>query len=126
MLEDLSKSHDLFLYSCGEESIQIKRVMDVAFDHFFKGVGIPERKTARPLTRFMLANNLSPKSTWVVGNSRKSDIEPALEVGVPASQCILIASYSWSADDANITEPIHVVHELSEVAPIIQKTAVLV
>jgi len=121
MLDELNKSHSLFLYSKGEAEIQIKKILMANMDSYFTGVWITKAKTVKQLTKQMLENKLNIKTTWVLGNSPKNDLGPALEIGVNPENCILIESYMWEEDKLAITAPIHRIKHLSEVVPLTKK-----
>src|SRR2546430_5504574 len=107
MLDELSKDYLLYLYSLGEEEIQIKKIVRAGMDGYFKGVWITDRKIVKVLTKFMLDNELNIKTTWVLGNSPAYDILPALEIGVDPENCIWIDSYMRESDKADLPMKVH-------------------
>ena len=124
MLEELSKDYTLFLYTKGEESIQSKKILIANLDSYFKGVWITDRKTVKILTRFMLDNDLNIRTTWVLGNSPKNDLCPAIEVGIIPENCIWIDSYIWEEDKAQLPEGVHRIQSLDEVVPITRQLVI--
>lgn len=124
MLAQLGKDYTLYLYSKGEESIQVKKILRARLDGYFEGVWITNQKTVKVLTKFMYDNKVNVRTTWVLGNSSSADILPAYEIGVPAHQLIWIDSYEWEEDKARLPEGVHKIHTLDEVVPITRRVAV--
>ena len=124
MLDSLYKDFTLYLFTKGEEEIQSKKILIADMDEYFKGVWITDRKTVKVLTKFMLDNELNVKTTWVLGNSPKSDILPPYEIGVPVHQLIWIDSYTWEEDRAPLPDGVHKIQTLDEVLPITKKVVV--
>lgn len=97
-LIDFSK---LFLISRGNESLQFKKIRDVGLDQFFTPLNtlIVKYKDKQVFSDFMKLHSLRKDITWSIGDSIKSDINPAIEIGV---KCILISypstSYQWQQD----------------------------
>lgn len=124
MLYELSHEYTLYLYTKGNEKIQIKKILKADLDPYFKGVWITDAKTLKMLTMFMLKHELSTRSTWVLGNSTNSDILPSVELGIPVHQSIYIESYEWEEDHGILPVGVHRIKTLGEVVPITNKLIV--
>jgi putative hydrolase of the HAD superfamily len=80
----LGHRHDLLLLTKGDEhEQQSKIVVSGLGDHFRRIVIVPE-KTTEVYVRLVENEQLDPGRTWMIGNSPKSDIGPALAAGLGA------------------------------------------
>ena len=80
----LGTRHDLLLLTKGDErEQQSKIVVSGLGDHFRRIVIVPE-KTTEVYVRLVETERLDPARTWMIGNSPKSDINPALGAGLNA------------------------------------------
>ena len=80
----LGQRHDLLLLTKGDEhEQQSKIVVSGLGDHFRRIVIVPE-KTTEVYVRLVETEQLDPARTWMIGNSPKSDIGPALAAGLGA------------------------------------------
>jgi putative hydrolase of the HAD superfamily len=83
-LEYLSARHRLILVTKGHFPEQSGKVERSAVKQYFKAVEIVAEKDPAAYTRIVEKYALSPNATWMVGNSPKSDINPALAAGLNA------------------------------------------
>lgn len=91
----LKTFYRLFLYSVGDLEVQWKKVNDLHLEPFFEHIYITERKTSDQLAQILVEQHLQPASSWMVGNSLRSDINPALRLGL---RCIWFQAHSWDYD----------------------------
>ncbi|MGE3796898.1 MAG: HAD family hydrolase [Thermomicrobiales bacterium] len=83
-LPQLASRHELVIFTKGSEREQRSKIEKSGIDmHFLDAVVVPEKneESYRDVIRRLAWN---PDSTWMVGNSPKSDINPALAVGLNA------------------------------------------
>jgi putative hydrolase of the HAD superfamily len=83
-LEYLASRHDLTLFTKGhpeEQKLKIDR-SDLAI--WFGHTAIVREKDAAAYRELVAAREMDPERTWMIGNSPKSDINPALEAGLNA------------------------------------------
>jgi putative hydrolase of the HAD superfamily len=121
VLEDLYGRHCLILYSGGTKTIQLQRLKNLGFDRFFTAVYFCETKTAFDLKKILWEQHLVPEITWMVGNSPKSDINPALSLGL---NCIWLKSASWVYDkEAFADRRVHKITSLREIPGILSRKA---
>jgi putative hydrolase of the HAD superfamily len=83
-LTDLGGRHDLLLLTKGDPEEQRRKLDASQLAHHFRSVHIVAEKdvdTYRWLTRH---HSLTPATTWMIGNSPKSDINPARHAGMNA------------------------------------------
>ncbi len=83
-LEYLASRHDLTLFTKGhpeEQKLKIDR-SDLAI--YFGHTAIVKEKNAAAYRALCAERRLDPRRTWMIGNSPRSDINPALEAGLGA------------------------------------------
>ncbi len=83
-LEYLSGRHRLILMTKGNLPEQSGKVERSGLQKFFASVEIVAEKNAAIYTSVVEKHSLNHDSTWMVGNSPKSDINPALAAGLHA------------------------------------------
>ena len=74
----------LLLLTKGNWDVQESKLARSGLGHLFDGVHIVSEKDADVVRGLVAEYGLQPEQTWVVGNSPRSDINPALEAGVGA------------------------------------------
>jgi putative hydrolase of the HAD superfamily len=80
----LSGGHDLLLLTKGCESEQRRKVDQSGLHPYFREVVVVREKDAATYQRVVREHALAQERSWMVGNSPKSDINPALEAGLGA------------------------------------------
>jgi len=83
-LARLSDRCRLLLLTKGDRETQEGKLARSALGSFFEGVHVVPEKDADVIRRLVVCYGLQPECTWMVGNSPRSDINPALEAGVGA------------------------------------------
>jgi putative hydrolase of the HAD superfamily len=83
-LHHLSKRHHLILMTKGAEAEQRGKVERSGLKKYFAAVEIVAEKDERAYRAIVSKHRLQGASTWMVGNSPKSDINPALAAGLNA------------------------------------------
>jgi putative hydrolase of the HAD superfamily len=83
-LEYLSLRHDLTLFTKGHREEQKLKIGRSGLGVFFGHTAIVKEKDATAYRRLVEERSMDPKLTWMIGNSPKSDINPALEAGLNA------------------------------------------
>jgi putative hydrolase of the HAD superfamily len=83
-LEYLSPRHDLVLLTKGDIEEQKLKVERSGIEGFFRQVVIVPEKDIATYHGVISEVGVDPKRTWMVGNSPRSDINPALAVGLNA------------------------------------------
>jgi len=83
-LEYLSGKHHLILMTKGNVTEQSGKVERSGLKEFFAAVEIVAEKNPQTYTEVVGKYGLAHDATWMVGNSPKSDINPALAVGLNA------------------------------------------
>ncbi|HEY8677943.1 MAG TPA: HAD family hydrolase [Candidatus Dormibacteraeota bacterium] len=80
----LATRHRLLLFTKGDLDEQRLKVDRSGLERFFQEVIIAREKDAAAYRDMTQAYHLDPLLTWMVGNSPRSDINPALEAGLKA------------------------------------------
>lgn len=77
------QGHELYLHTGGEEENQRRKIAQLQLAAFFDNrVFISKHKDVRALTQIMKTMEFDPRSTWMVGNSLRTDVLPGLEEGI--------------------------------------------
>ncbi|ANE47786.1 HAD family hydrolase [Paenibacillus swuensis] len=105
MLEVLQKlkdeGHLLCLYTGGVEAIQQKKVDKLQLSTFFEDrIYIAQHKTVDVLERILVEHQYDRKHTWMIGNSIRTDIVPALQTGIHA--IFIPAQVEWQYNNIEI------------------------
>jgi putative hydrolase of the HAD superfamily len=80
----LSSRHDLTLFTKGNPEEQKLKLDRSGLAVFFGHTAIVKEKNAESYSFLVEQRGLDKTQTWMIGNSPKSDINPALEVGLNA------------------------------------------
>jgi putative hydrolase of the HAD superfamily len=83
-LQYLASRHDLTLFTKGHPEEQRLKVDRSGLGAYFGHTAIVKEKDAAAYLRLVEERALDPARTWMIGNSPKSDINPALEAGLNA------------------------------------------
>lgn len=80
----LASRHDLTLFTKGHPDEQRLKVDRSGLGRYFSHTAIVKEKDAPAYRRLLRDRGFDPPRTWMIGNSPKSDINPALEAGLNA------------------------------------------
>jgi putative hydrolase of the HAD superfamily len=83
-LDYLSARHDLFLLTKGDSEEQKLKVERSGIEEYFEQVVIVPEKDVSTYHHIISELQIDPQFTWMVGNSPRSDINPALAAGLNA------------------------------------------
>jgi len=83
-LEYLSLRHDLTLFTKGHPDEQRLKVDRSGLGVFFQHTAIVREKDTKAYRNLVSERQLDPDRTWMIGNSPKSDVNPAMEAGLNA------------------------------------------
>lgn len=99
-LTELGGRHELFLLTKGDNEEQRAKVTASELEHHFRGVHIVVEKDAEVYRWLTAEHSLAPATTWMIGNSPKSDILPARQAGLNA--VFIPNANTWSLEEAEI------------------------
>ena len=83
-LEYLSSRHELTLFTKGHPDEQKLKLDRSGLGVYFAHTAIVKEKDSAAYTKLVTERSLDPQRSWMIGNSPKSDINPALECGLNA------------------------------------------
>jgi len=101
-LQELSTRHKLILMTKGDHAEQADKVRRSGLAGFFSAVEIVREKEPSAYHAVIGRHELRPQSTWMVGNSPKSDINPALSAGLHAIH--LFHKDTWILEHAELSQ----------------------
>jgi len=83
-LEYLAPRHDLTLFTKGHPEEQRLKIDRSGLGGYFAHTAIVKEKHADAYRALVRERGMAPAQTWMIGNSPKSDVNPALEAGLNA------------------------------------------
>ncbi|MCM3631756.1 MULTISPECIES: HAD family hydrolase [Paenibacillus] len=79
------QGHELHLYTGGEHSIQLRKIHDMDLKRYFDDrIYIRQVKNISALDELLTEHAFERSRTWMIGNSIRNDIVPALHAGIHA------------------------------------------
>jgi putative hydrolase of the HAD superfamily len=99
-LADLAMRHRLILMTKGDHAEQADKVKRSGLRVHFSAVEIVAEKDPATYHAVMERHELKPHTTWMIGNSPKSDINPALASGLHA--VFLFHKDTWVLEHAEV------------------------
>jgi putative hydrolase of the HAD superfamily len=83
-LEYLAARHDLTLFTKGHPEEQKLKIDRSGLGVWFSHTAIVKEKDAPAYRALIEGRRMDPERTWMIGNSPKSDINPAIDAGLRA------------------------------------------
>jgi putative hydrolase of the HAD superfamily len=102
-LAELSARHHLILMTKGNHPEQADKFARSGLAPFFSAVEIVPEKDPTAYHSVVARHELKPHTTWMIGNSPKSDINPALAAGLHAVH--LFHPDTWVLEHAALDTP---------------------
>ncbi len=99
-LADLASRHRLILMTKGNHAEQADKLARSGLSELFTAVEIVAEKDAPTYRHVILHQNIAARSAWMIGNSPKSDINPALAAGLHA--VFLFHKDTWVLEHATV------------------------
>lgn len=99
-LKRLGTHHDLYIVTKGNYDEQRLKIEASGMEPLFDGVIITHEKSAATYHDAVASLGLAPERTWMIGNSPRSDINPALEAGINA--VFIPHPHTWRLEKAEI------------------------
>ena len=99
-LEYLSLRHDLTLFTKGHPKEQKLKIERSGLGTFFGHTAIVKEKDAEAYRRLVEDRGMDRRRAWMIGNSPKSDINPALEAGLNAA--FVPHAHTWVLENQDI------------------------
>ena len=98
----LSERHDLTLFTKGNPDEQLMKVERSELGRYFAHRAVVKEKDAGAYSRIVTERGMGRDSTWMIGNSPKSDINPALEAGLNA--VLVPHPHTWVLEHQDLRE----------------------
>jgi putative hydrolase of the HAD superfamily len=102
-LRELARCHRLLLFTKGQPDEQIRKLERSGLRPLFHRIGIPLEKNTMAYRLLMAQAELEPARTVMIGNSPRSDINPALRAGMRAAVYIP-HPHTWDLEHEEIDE----------------------
>ena len=83
-LADLAARHQLTLFTKGHPEEQKLKIDRSGLAGFFRSTCIVREKDAAAYRSLVADRSMEPSRSWMIGNSPRSDVNPALEAGLNA------------------------------------------
>jgi putative hydrolase of the HAD superfamily len=98
----LAPRHDLTLFTKGHPEEQRLKVDRSGLGRYFAHTAIVKEKDAPAYRRLIEDRGFNPARTWMIGNSPKSDINPALDAGLNA--VLVPHEHTWVLEHQDLRE----------------------
>lgn len=93
--------HELHLYTGGEVLIQRRKIDKMSLDRYFgPRIYIRQHKNNEALEQILSDGGFNRKHTWMIGNSIRTDVVPALTAGIHAIH--MKAATEWEYNNIGI------------------------
>lgn len=102
-LADLATRHRLILMTKGNHAEQADKLARSGVAPFFSAVEIVAEKDPATYSAVIARHELTPHTSWMIGNSPKSDINPALAAGLHV--VFLFHKDTWVLEHAEVDQP---------------------
>ncbi len=101
-LAELASRHDLTLFTKGHPEEQRLKVDRSGLGRYFAHTAIVREKDADAYLRLARERAFEHRHTWMIGNSPKSDINPALDAGLNA--VLVPHPHTWVLEHQDLRE----------------------
>jgi putative hydrolase of the HAD superfamily len=95
-LVELADRHTLMMLTKGQRDEQMAKLDRVGLTHLFSRVETPHEKDVDAYRRLIREAALHPEHTWMIGNSPRSDINPAVRAGLRA--VFIPHTFTWELE----------------------------
>ena len=102
-LAELSQRHRCFLVTKGNLEEQTDKLVRSGLSPFFTAVEVLAEKNAAAYARLIDDHRLDPATTWMIGNSPKSDVNPSLSAGLNA--IVVPHDQTWILEHETVATP---------------------
>ena len=102
-LARLNDHFRLLLLTKGDREVQESKLARSGLGRFFDGVHVAPEKDTGVIRGLLVRYGLEPEQTWMVGNSPRSDINPAVKAGIGA--IYIPHPNTWQLEIEQIAKP---------------------
>ena len=101
-LHELAQRHRLMLFTKGQRDEQLRKLARSGLGPLFDRVETPREKDVDAYRRLVRDADLDPSLTFMIGNSPRSDINPAVRAGLRA--VFIPHPHTWELEHEEIDE----------------------
>lgn len=101
-LARLGERYRLLLLTKGDQMVQRSKLARSGLESHFEAVHVVSEKNAEVFRDLLTRYELQPERTWMVGNSPRSDINPALAAGIGA--VYIPHDHTWDLEREEIVD----------------------
>jgi putative hydrolase of the HAD superfamily len=109
-LRELAQRHRLLMFTKGQRDEQLQKLARSGLAPLFDRVETPREKDVDAYLRLVRDAELKASSTYMIGNSPRSDINPAVRAGLHA--VYIPHPHTWELEDEEIAEADGMIIEL--------------
>jgi len=102
-LAELSTRHRLTLFTKGHPEEQRMKIDRSGLAGRFHHTAIVKEKDAAAYRKLTVDLKMEPERTWMIGNSPKSDVNPAIEAGLNA--VFIPHAHTWTLERQEVSAP---------------------
>jgi putative hydrolase of the HAD superfamily len=99
-LRALARRHDLLLLTKGDDAEQRLKIEVSGLAELFRATEVVREKNVATYRTLIDTYNVDPADGWMIGNSPKSDVLPALEAGLRA--VFIPHPHTWHLEHAEV------------------------
>lgn len=118
--------HDLYLYTGGDDTIQQRKIEQMKLNVYFGDrIFIRQHKNVESLENILTSYPFERKRTWMIGNSLRTDVLPALTAGI--NSIYLKQQNEWLYNlielQREMQQSVLTISSIHEVPPVIRSAA---
>ncbi|ETT48345.1 MULTISPECIES: HAD family hydrolase [unclassified Paenibacillus] len=118
--------HSLYLYTGGDDTIQQRKIAQMKLDAYFDDrIYIRQHKNVEALENILTTYPFDRKITWMIGNSLRTDVLPALTAGI--NSIYLKQPTEWLYNlielEREMQQSVMTISAIHEVPPVIRTAA---
>lgn len=119
-LAQLARRHTLLLVSKGDPNEQHSKLQRSGLAPLFTSVEVVREKNTQTYRHLIATHALDPQYSCMVGNSPRSDINPALSAGLHVA--LIAHPHTWVLEDEELRspQPGHMLLELNSIEDLLQ------
>lgn len=118
ILKVLSIDHNIYLFSKGHYREQMDKIKSLNLENCFKRVVIVKVKNKEAFNELVCKNQMEKHSTYVIGDSMRNDIIPAIEMGINA--VYFDNPEAWSIEKEAAPRNISIINKLDDLIPLLE------
>ncbi len=118
-LEYIKRRYKLILVTKGEEEEQLKKVKRSGLSQYFNASIVLNDKKEQHYKDLIISLKLNPEKTVMVGNSPKSDINPAVKTGMYGILIKREKQWSYEEEELIDSDKIIIIHSFKELKNIL-------